>query len=264
MRFCSLASGSDGNCHYVEGRDAALLIDAGLSGKQIETNMASRGLSPENPEAILITHEHSDHIAGVAVWARRYGTPVYATAATWAGMGPLRERIPGELCHVITAGVPFTVGSLWITPLPVCHDAGDPVAYLIREDDTSIAVVTDTGTMTEEVFAALLGTKLAVIESNYDLYMLRHGPYPRELQRRIEGCLGHLSNDDCGEVLAGLYAANPDRICLLGHLSQNNNTPARAMETVSAILRDRLGYVPESVGLTHRGKATEIMVINNE
>lgn len=261
MRFCSLASGSDGNCHYVEGDGAAILIDAGLSGKHIETNMRERGLCPEAPEAILLTHEHADHISGVAVWARRYGTRVYATAGTWAGMGPLAERIPGELQYVICPNEPFGIGTLKITPIPVCHDAEDPVAYLIAEGDASLAVVTDTGTMTEEIFAALLGTKLAVLESNYDLYMLRHGPYPRELQRRIEGCLGHLSNHDCGEALSALYAANPDRICLLGHLSQNNNTPERALETVSAVLSEKLGYVPVGVGLTRRGQATEIFEI---
>mgnify|MGYP003315936496 CR=1 FL=1 len=151
MRFCSIASGSDGNCHYVEGSSSALLIDAGLSGKHIRENMEAAGLAPDRPEAIFVTHEHSAHVAGIAVWAKKFRIPVYATEGSWKGMGPLAEKVPGELARVIRCDESVRLGGMTVTPIPLCHDANDPVGYLVEENGTSAAVVTDTGVMTEEM-----------------------------------------------------------------------------------------------------------------
>lgn len=261
MRFCSIASGSDGNCHYVEGSSSALLIDAGLSGKHIRENMEAAGLAPDRPEAIFVTHEHSDHVAGIAVWAKKFRVPVYATEGSWKGMGPLAEKVPGELARVIRCDESVRLGGMTVTPIPLCHDANDPVGYLVEENGASAAVVTDTGVMTEEILGLLSLAQLAVVESNYDEWMLRHGPYPVELQRRIRGSLGHLSNDDCGETLAALWAYMPSGRYLLGHLSQNNNTPERAEKTVRQVVAERLGAVPEGLFLTHRGLPTQVFEI---
>ena len=262
MRFCSLASGSNGNCHYVEGSGCRILIDAGLSGKRIEENMRGAGLEPASVEALFLTHEHIDHVAGAAVWARRYRIPVYATEGTWEGMGAARERIPAELIRVIGNESVTELGGLRVRTMPVCHDAADPVAYSVSDCGRVCSVVTDTGVMTEELLELLAEADLAVVESNHDLTMLMTGPYPPPLKRRVRGNLGHLSNEDCGETLAELLRVRSDARYLLGHLSEVNNTPSLALITSEKIVEERLGGCPEGrIYLTRRGEATGVFTI---
>ncbi len=259
MRFCSLASGSNGNCHYAESSGSCILIDAGLSGKKTEENMRDAGLEPTRPEALFLTHEHIDHIAGAGVWARRYRIPVYATEGTWQAMGPAAERIPAELVHVIGCEETVCLGGLRVRALPTCHDAADPVGYLVQDARAACAVVTDTGVMTEELLESLAEADLAVVESNHDLAMLMKGPYPPPLKRRVRSSLGHLSNDDCGETLAVLLGARPDGRYLLGHLSEINNTPELALSTVRSVVEERLGSGYDGrISLTHRGLPTKV------
>ena len=261
MRFCSLASGSSGNCHYIESEEYRVLVDIGLSGRQIEQAMRLRGLDPASVDAVFVTHEHNDHIRGVGVWARRYRIPVLATAGTWRGMERLVGEIPGELQREIVIGRGYRLGKLRIEAIPICHDANQPCGYSLDCEGRRVVIVTDTGILTPAAFDKLREADLAVLESNHDIEMLMNGPYPMPLKRRIRSNLGHLSNEDCGQALARLYAEKKKGVYLLGHLSRENNRPELALSTVRTILQEQAGVSGESIYLTHRDKPTEIFVL---
>ncbi len=261
MRFCSLASGSSGNCHYIETPEYRILIDVGLSGKQIETAMRLKGLDPASVDVVFVTHEHNDHVRGVGIWARRYRVPVLATAGTWRGMERAIGNIPGEHRREITMGKGYRLGKLRIEAIPVCHDANEPCGYSIEWEGRKAVIVTDTGILTRQAMDRLLEADLAVVESNHDIDMLMKGPYPYPLKKRIRSNLGHLSNEDCGNILAELYQYRKNGVYLLGHLSHENNRPELAMETVKGILSEKIGSSGETVYLTNREMPTEIFVV---
>lgn len=258
MRLIPLFSGSSGNCIIIEGGGARLLLDAGLPGRSIENAMAQAGVAPETLEGILVTHEHSDHVRGVGVLSRRYKLPVYANAGTWAGMAAEVGRIAAEHKRLIETGGAFYVRALRVTSLPIPHDANEPVAFRFDAEGRSCAVLTDLGYMREELYDALAGCELLLIESNHDEDMLKAGPYPYPLKRRILGDLGHLSNANCGKALAKLYARGL-RAAVLGHLSGENNYEALAQMTVRAELRAQ--DVPDAafpLSVAHRDRITGV------
>lgn len=260
MRFCAITSGSSGNCYWIETGQHRLLIDVGLSGKQIETLLQGKGIDPATITAVFVTHEHSDHVKGVGVWARRYRVPVMATAGTWKGMEPFIGQVPGELRVEIKAGRGYRMSDLRVVALPICHDANDPCGYAVESGGRKVAVITDTGMMTPLLQAHLAECDLAVIESNHDIRMLETGPYPAMLKKRIRSNLGHLSNEDCGQAVAEALIKNPQGVYLLGHLSQENNRPELALQTVrQAVLT--AGQNDTQLGLTKREKATDIFTL---
>lgn len=261
MRFCSLTSGSSGNCHYIETPEYRVLVDVGLSGKQIEQAMKARGLDPAGVDAIFVTHEHNDHVRGVGIWARRYRVPVLATPGTWRGMERAVGEIPGELQREICIGKGYRLGKLRIEAVPICHDANQPCGYSLEYEGKKVVIVTDTGIVTDQAADKLREADLAVIESNHDIDMLMKGPYPMPLKRRILSNVGHLSNEACGRLLAELYQQNRNGIYLLGHLSHENNRPELAMETVQKIIKQKTGSSGEQIYLTHREEPTEIFVL---
>lgn len=259
--FAPLFSGSSGNALYVEKDDSCLLVDAGLPGKRIAEEMGKARADIERLGAILVTHEHSDHIAGVGVLMRKYKVPVYATQATWAEMEKKIGRIPGDLVRTVSAGVEFTIGGLQIRPFSIPHDAACPVGYSFSDGKKKLSIATDVGCMQEEWMQAVAGSDLLLLESNHDVDMLRAGRYPYELKMRILGKQGHLSNDDAGAAAAKLCGMGVKQI-LLGHLSGENNFPELAWESVAMHLRQAGVNIP--LGVASRGGLSGRYVLDGE
>ena len=233
MELCSIASGSSGNCIYVGTDDTHLMIDAGISGKRIENGLNTIGLKTGEMNGVLITHEHSDHIAGLGVIARRYGLPLYATKGTIAAIKNSRTvgNIDEALFHPVEAGVCFTVGDMEIEPIAISHDAAEPVAYILHREDKTIGVITDLGTYDDSIVDRLQGLDVLLLEANHDVHMLQVGSYPYPLKQRILSERGHLSNESSGQLLGRLLHDNFNTV-VLGHLSKENNYESLAYETV--------------------------------
>ena len=233
MKFCSIASGSSGNCIYAGSSETSVLIDAGISGKRIEQGLNSIEQSTLDINGILVTHEHSDHIKGLGVLARRYGIPVYGTKGTLDALKEMTSigKLPETLLHTVKADDPFSIGDLEIHPFTISHDAAEPVGYRISHNGRCCAVATDMGCYDEYMVKELTGLDVLLLESNHDVHMLEAGRYPYYLKRRILGERGHLSNETAGRLLSRVLHDGIREI-YLGHLSQENNIPELAYETV--------------------------------
>ncbi len=233
MELCSIASGSSGNCIYVGTDDTHIMIDAGISGKRIENGLNSIGLKTSELQGILITHEHSDHISGLGVVARRYGIPMYATPGTVEAIRriPSVGKIDESLFRLIEAGEVFTIGDMRIEPVAISHDAAEPVAYIMRKGTRSMGVITDLGKYDENIVEKLQGLDVLLLEANHDVHMLQAGRYPYPLKQRILSERGHLSNESSGRLL-GRVLHDDFQAVVLGHLSQENNYASLAYETV--------------------------------
>lgn len=224
-----LASGSDGNCTVIKHDDTAVMIDAGLSGRTILSLMEKNGLDASCIDGILLTHEHSDHISGAGIMARKLDVPIYCNERTFA------MCCLGNVCFSkIATSETFGIDGMRITPLPTSHNAIEPNAFRICTEGRTVLVATDTGKLTPDVEQTLGEADLAVIESNYDRMMLENGPYPLSLKRLVGSDIGHLSNIDCAAALK--RTMNDHRKIFLAHLSRKNNTPDTARETVAKIL----------------------------
>lgn len=239
MYFCPLFSGSSGNALFVQYGNTRVLIDAGRAGRQIEEALRSIDVAPETLSSILITHEHSDHIQGAGVLARKYHLPLLATGGTWTAMEGKIGKIPPELRQEINAGQDFYLGDLGVVPFPIPHDAADPVGFRLYGGSLSVSTATDLGQFTRYVFDQIAGSDLILLESNHDPDLLRANPhYSAQLKARILGDHGHLSNESCAKALTALIAAGTGAV-LLGHLSGENNTPELAREvSVRALARE--------------------------
>lgn len=209
--------------------------------KRIRENLSQSGLSPEGVSGILITHEHSDHINGLAMLTKYYDIPVYAPGIL---AGNLRRAVPGlERClHVIEVGVSFELGGMSVMAFHTCHDTDESVGYRIGCAGGRLGFATDMGCVTDEVENAIRGCEAVLIEANHDTDMLRRGAYPPYLKRRILSLRGHLSNDDCAR-LAVTLAESGTKYIVLGHLSRENNTPELAWRTVHEALGEREVYL---------------------
>ena len=238
MKLVTFASGSSGNCALVEDGNCRVLIDAGISMRRIGAGLSRRGLTFADVDAVLITHEHSDHVAGLPMIVKYHGTPVYAPRTV--GNHLLRSVVGLEDCvTLIRQDEPFFVKDLRITAFSTPHDTDESVGYIL-EGSGRLGFCTDTGSVTDVMKERLSGCSLALIEANHDLDMLRFGPYPVQLKRRILSARGHLSNADCGALACALAESGTRRIAL-GHLSRENNTPRLARDTVRAAL-DAAGH----------------------
>ena len=233
MRLCSIASGSSGNCICVGTQESHLLVDAGISGKRIETGLNSVGLKTSEMKAILVTHEHIDHIAGLGVLARRYGLPIYGTQATLDAIRMVKSvgKIDQDLLHPIIPEQEFPIGDMIVHPISISHDAADPVAYIMKTEDKKIGVITDLGTYDDSLVEKLQGMDILLLEANHDVRMLQTGSYPYPLKQRILGDKGHLSNVLSGQLLGRLLHDRFHAV-VLGHLSKENNFAELAYETV--------------------------------
>lgn len=239
-RFCSLFSSSSGNCTYIGSASGGVLIDAGVSAKQISLKLNSVGVSENDIGAVFVTHEHSDHIKGLRVFASKYNIPVYATEGTIRELekaGVINDKFP-----IIPIGDGVECNGQFITPFHTSHDVAESCGYSVTtSDDRKICVATDTGIVTDEMRSALTGCDLALVESNHDIGMLRNGNYPYLLKRRILSDMGHLSNIACGDFVTELVRTGTTRL-VLGHLSKENNIPSLAYRTSKSAL-DCMGAV---------------------
>jgi phosphoribosyl 1,2-cyclic phosphodiesterase len=233
LRVCVLGSGSKGNCTYVESSEACILIDAGLSAREIERRLLQIGRSPAALDGILLSHEHSDHIHGVGVLSRRYKLPVYANRATWQRAQPIVGTV--DTLHEFSTGSPFLLKDLIVDPFSLPHDADDPVAFRLAWRRRILAVVTDLGFPSQLVRERLKGCHLLLLESNHDEGMLKVGPYPWPLKQRIGGKSGHLSNLQSSQLLREVLHDELEHV-ILGHLSEINNRPDLARLRAQDIL----------------------------
>ncbi len=233
MELCSIASGSSGNCIYAGTENSHILVDAGISGKRIENGLNEIGLKTAEIQGILVTHEHVDHIRSLGVLARRYGIPVYATRGTlhWIFEHQAIGKVDESLFHVIAPEQEFDIGDMTICPVRTSHDAAEPVAYLMRQGEKTMAVLTDLGKYDEDLIDKLQGLDVLLLEANHDVHMLQAGSYPYYLKRRILGERGHLSNESSGRLLGRLLHDHFQKV-VLGHLSKENNYPELAFEAV--------------------------------
>jgi len=229
-----LASGSRGNAIYIDDGASRILIDAGLSGVEIERRMQSQGLAPEQLDGIVVSHEHTDHIQAVGVLARRFKLPVYISEATRAAAEGQLGRL--GTTHRFDCGTAFRIGSIELHPFSISHDASDPAGFTVTANGTRIGIATDLGIATALVKTHLKGCSALVIEANHDRTMLEQGPYPWPLKQRIQSRAGHLSNDDTARLVKEILHDRLTHV-ILAHLSEQNNTPETARATVGLALQ---------------------------
>lgn len=234
----SLGSGSAGNCTVVDADGTLMLVDCGFSARETAARLNEAGFDPACVRAILVTHEHSDHVRGIDVFRRRHspGCAVHATAATLVAAGIDQHADTRK----VRAGRSFDVGSARVTAFRVSHDAADPVGYRIEVGDEAFGIATDCGVLTAEAADALAGCTVLGLEFNHDVTMLERGPYPCHLKRRILSAHGHLSNDDASAALETLAHTRLRRVIAM-HRSRTNNTAELARAALSGTLK-RLGH----------------------
>ncbi|RAL23381.1 MBL fold metallo-hydrolase [Thermoflavimicrobium daqui] len=237
MKFSVLASGSSGNSIYIESNRIRILIDAGISGKQMEQRLKQIGVDLSTLSAIFVTHEHIDHVKGLGVLARRYQIPVYMNEATWSQLPSSVGEIPISLQNIVASSSMIDLEDIHIESIPISHDAVEPVGYHIYTEDESIAVVTDLGYVNQHIIKKVSGADTLIWESNHDVEMLRVGSYPWNIKRRILGDMGHLSNEDSGTALVDILHGKGEQV-YLAHLSKDNNLAELAHLTVKDILED--------------------------
>ncbi|MGI6173285.1 MAG: MBL fold metallo-hydrolase [Christensenellales bacterium] len=249
-----LFSGSKGNATLLSLRGTRLLIDAGVSCRSLVARLAEANVAPETLSAVLVTHEHTDHIKGVGTFSRRYDLPVFATEGTWNAMRDYLGDIAPENVRVIRAGEDFYIDRVGVLPFEIPHDAAEPVGYALASGGAKLCVATDLGCVRDSWVRQIEGADAVLLEANHDVEMLKCGRYPFALKRRILGRHGHLSNVDAGSVAARL-AENGVRRIILGHLSEENNFPELAFRTVQDALDDAGAAEAQlSVALWHRGE----------
>ena len=230
-KFLSLYSSSSGNSILICNDDTNILIDAGVSAAKICDSLNKVGIDPATIDAVLVTHEHSDHICGIRVLAKKYNIPVFANASTMSGVLKAAPTIrPGD-AHIIVPSTEYAIRSMTVKAFVTPHDSASSVGYVIESDGKKFAVATDTGSITKAMLGALAGCEAVVIEANHDEDMLKNGPYPYALKKRILSDVGHLSNKNCAWLATQLAIWGTKRI-LLGHLSEQNNTPEKAFDCV--------------------------------
>jgi len=234
VRFCVLASGSSGNAVYLESGKTKLLVDCGLTGREITKRMTARGINPAQLDGILVTHEHHDHVHGVGVLSRKFDLPVYIHPRTLAAakhrIGRLAQTIPFE------SGGLFRTGAFSVAPFPIPHDAACPVGFVFSSQGKKVGLATDMGFVPAPVKARLRKAQALILESNHDLKMLEEGPYSWSLKQRVRGKQGHLSNVESVELLGALLHPGLEHV-VLAHISRVNNDPRLAFRTAETVIR---------------------------
>ena len=232
LNFCSLYSGSSGNSLFVETENTKILVDVGLSCKKIEEALISIEENPNSIDAILITHEHSDHIKGLSTISHKFDIPVFATRETFDAMPMQTEKLSNKNINYFYPNEKFNINDIEITPFNIPHDAANPCGFTINHDNHQISIATDIGHMTNNIVKNLEGSELILLESNYDTEVLKCCKYPFHLKTRIAGSTGHLSNVMSGKTISYLLKNSNLHTAILGHLSKESNFPELAYQTV--------------------------------
>ncbi len=223
--LCPIASGSRGNSILIRSDETALLVDAGLSGIEIQRRLIQVGQAPEKLDAIIISHEHTDHVKGAGVLSRRFGIPLYISSPTY---NVCQELGKIESVHFFSCGAGFDIGGIAVNPFTISHDACDPCGFTFTHGEKKIGLATDLGVVTNLLKEHLRCCGILYLEANHDPDMLKNGPYPWHLKQRIQSRTGHLSNKDAGKLLAELVHPGLQHV-VLGHLSEQNNRPEIAL-----------------------------------
>ncbi|WP_135554579.1 MBL fold metallo-hydrolase [Paenibacillus cymbidii] len=246
LRFTNLSSGSTGNATVVGNGETYVLVDAGLPAKRVVQLLEERELDAAVLQAILVTHEHSDHIKGIGALARKYNLPVYANEKTWKQLDKhIGEIVAAKRC-ILPTGAQVEIGSMQIESFGISHDAVEPVGYCFRDGTEKLSLATDLGYMSQKVRDAIADSDVLVLESNHDVGMLRMGRYPWHIKQRILSDIGHLSNEAAGEALCDILSGRTKRV-YLAHLSRDHNMMDLARMTVANILRDHGITIKERV-----------------
>jgi len=248
LHFCSFSSGSSGNCYLVRSETTALLVDVGISGRKIIDNLGKSLTRMEDLAAILITHEHSDHVKSLRTMTKKVPhIRTYANQGTWE---QVQDLVKEEQRAVFETGTTFVIGDIKVKPFPICHDAVEPVGFSFYDGSKQISIVTDTGCLNNEIFEEIREADLLILEANHDVEMLRIGRYPWFLKQRILGEKGHLSNVDAASTICRLLAETKKyRHVLLAHLSRENNFPEMAYQTIKNLLEESDYFIDQNVCL---------------
>lgn len=264
MKVCSIASGSSGNCTYIEDGTKHILVDAGISRKRIVEGLKQIGADPADLDAVFVTHEHIDHIQGIPVLANQFDLPIYATAGTLDGIRAKDTRgvIRMEQLFQVYPDQAVDLGSMHITPFHISHDAADPVGYRIESGCCKAGIATDMGYYDDYIVHSLEGCDLLLLEANHDISMLEAGPYPYRLKCRILGERGHLSNEDSGRLLCRLMEKGLRHV-FLAHLSKENNYPELAYQAVKCQIWEELGeeILPFEMEVADRDQPSRLVTL---
>lgn len=260
FEFCSLYSGSSGNSLFVQTENTKILIDAGESAKKIAEALSSINVTPSELDAILITHEHSDHVKGLGTLSKKYDIPVYANQKTWDAMPEQDAKITENNKKHFTPLEKFEIGDLKILPFNIPHDAANPCGFNIFHNDKKISIATDIGHMTSNVIHTLEDSEFILLESNYDPNVLKYSKYPYLLKERIAGPNGHLPNKEAGKTISYLLSSGLKQV-MLGHLSKENNFPELAYKTVVEELMENQ-YNENSIHINVANRYNPSAVIN--
>ena len=264
MRICSIASGSSGNCIYIGDDKNHILIDAGISRKRIVDGLQSIGVAPEQLDAIFVTHEHSDHISGINMMSKMFGTSVFATGGSLDAicMKDKKGMVKRENLYQLYADEAVHIGKLKVVPFHMSHDAADPVCYTVESDGKKVGMATDLGVYDEYIIDHLAGSDVLLLEANHDISMLEAGKYPYSLKCRILSELGHLSNEAAGKLLCRLVHKKL-KYAFLAHLSKENNYPELAYEAVKCQIWEEMGVtsIPFEFAVANRDKPSKLITL---
>ncbi len=257
LKFISFGSGSSGNCYYLSTPTDALMIDIGIGIRGFKKHCKDYGVQLSSVHRLLITHDHADHIKSVGSFSYEYKVPVYATRLVHNGIDHnycIQRKVADEMKKVLEVNQPIQLGDFTVLPFAVPHDASENVGYEIQAEGVTFVIITDAGSITDEIKEKISHANYLVIEANHDVEMLKSGPYPEYLKKRILSASGHLSNEDCAKALAENMSENLRHVWLC-HLSEENNHPELARKTVETILKS-YGIIP--------GKDLELEVLKRQ
>lgn len=241
LNFCSLYSGSSGNSLFVQTENTRILIDAGVSSKKIEEGLKSIDVEPSSIDAILVTHEHSDHIQGLGTFSKKFDTPIYANQETIDNMQNQILKISEKNIKKFKVADKFSIGDIDIKSFSIPHDAANPCGFNIFKENKKLSIATDIGHMDNKLIKNLEDSLFILLESNYDQEIIKYSRYPYSLKSRITGPLGHLSNDSAGKTISYLLKSGL-KSAMLGHLSKENNFPELAYKTVADQLMEQNNF----------------------
>ncbi len=261
LKFCSLYSGSSGNSLFVQSNNTKILIDCGQSAKKIETALTNIDVDISNIDAILVTHEHSDHIQSLGTISKKYDIPVFANFETWEAMPNQKTKVSSNNIKIFENDNEFQIGNLQIMPFSTPHDAANPCGFSICNSSKKISIATDLGHIDNNIFSNIKDSKFMLLEANYEPEILKVSRYPYMLKQRIAGPHGHLSNIEAGQTISHLFGKELKEV-MLGHLSKENNFPEMAYKTVAEeLIHNNIDTNDIKISVANRFAPSKIVTI---
>jgi len=248
LTFCSFSSGSSGNCYFIQSDESAILVDVGISGRKVFNSLENTGVELSDVNAVLITHEHADHVKSLRVVTKKMpNVCAYANGGTWES---IKHLVEDDKRKTFETGKDFHINDIRVKPFLISHDAAEPVGFSFYKANKQISILTDVGFLSRDVYDEIKGADLLILEANHDVEMLRIGKYPWFLKQRILGKRGHLSNVDAADTICKILSEKQKNMhVLLAHLSKENNFPEMAYQTIKNLLEEKEYYLDKSVCL---------------